>query len=179
MEQKQTVLEKLIVLLKCIPVFILSLVGGLIVGFFISSLFNSTPSITPPEVNLLGKPETTTSLLPGDSFEVHPAAENVGGTAVYVYITVTIHEFEELPVLLYETGQDWMLVEERKENEAEEEDHVLIIRTYAYSSPLGPGETTTTLLDSMTVRTDICYSDMPDDALGCKIDMLAGTEPIY
>jgi len=171
-QQKQTVLEKLLILLKCIPVFILSLAGGLIVGFFISSLFNGTPSITPPEVNLLGKPETTTSLLPGESFEVHPAAENVGSSTVYVYITVTIHEFEQLPVLLYEVGPDWTLVEETTEDE-------LIIRTYAYSSPLQPGETTTTLLDSMTVRKGLCYSDIPDDALGCKFDMLAGTEPIY
>ncbi len=183
-QQKQTVLEKLLILLKCIPVIILSLAGGLIIGLFISSLFNSTPSLTPPEVNFLGKPESATPLLPGESFEVHPAAENVGGSAVYVYITVTIHEFEGLPVLLYETNPGWMLVEERKESEAVEEDHVLIIRTYAYSRageilPLGPGETTTTLLDSMTVRADICYSDIPDDALGCKFDMLAGTETLY
>lgn len=176
MERKQTVPEKLLILLKCIPVIILSLAGGLIVGLFISSLFNGAASLTPPEVNFLGKPESATPLLPGESFEVHPAAENVGGSAVYVCITVTIHEFEGLPVLLYETNPGWTLVEERKESEAAEEDHVLIIRTYAYSSSLQPGEKTPTLLDSMTVRPDVCYSDIPDDALGCKFDLMAGTE---
>ena len=156
-------IKKLGKVLKVITASVIVFVLSFSITFLINTWIH--PSSSTPDCALIGMPEGGTPLLPGETFECHPAMQNTGKGSAIPFMLVTFHSADGgIPVYEYETHPRWSLVKEVMEGD-------LINRVYGYDRILDPGDVTAPLTTEWAVSTKFDFHDLAEDGLGINISI--------